>query len=86
MAKVKCRFTGARPLKDGSLTGMLIFENVSKADRHALLDLEGEVYLTNEDSQGEDNKLLIEKELLAHFERITAIMADIGVLPTHESS
>lgn len=79
MAKVKCRFTGARPLNDGSLTGMLVFENVSKAIRHALLDLEGEVYLTNEVNQPTDTSSEQALKLKDAFNRIFDILLSIGI-------
>jgi len=47
--KIRCEFMGARPLKDGSRTGMVTF--VTGIDKHALIDLEGEAWLTNESEE-----------------------------------
>lgn len=82
MARVKARFLGSRVLKDGSLTGSLMFENLSPSDRYSLIDLEGEVYLTNEEPYkvGEDNALMVTKQLLHNFEKIVEAMVSIGVL------
>uniref|UniRef100_A0A6H1Z9X1 Uncharacterized protein n=1 Tax=viral metagenome TaxID=1070528 RepID=A0A6H1Z9X1_9ZZZZ len=66
MAMVRCKFLGARTLKDGSKTGMLIFPE--SADKHTLVDLEGEVYLTNQiDNPGKDALFADIKE---HLQRI----------------
>lgn len=82
MARVKARFLGSRVLKDGSLTGSLMFENLSPSDRYSLIDLEGEVYLTDEEPYkvGEDNALMVQKQLLHNFEKIVEAMVSIGVL------
>lgn len=46
MAKIEGYFHGARPLKDGTRTGMISFPD--NADKHILADLEGKIILTNE--------------------------------------
>lgn len=46
MAKCKAIFIGFRTLKDGTKTGSLTFN--SEINKHILVDLEGEIWLTNE--------------------------------------
>jgi len=66
MAMVHCKFLGARTLKDGSKTGMLIFPE--SADKHTLVDLEGEVYLTNQiDNPGKDALMA---DIREHLQRL----------------
>jgi len=64
--KIPCKFLGARTLKDGSKTGMLVFPEGS--DKHALVDLEGDVFLTNE--RGTPAKEAILSDIRAQLERL----------------
>ena len=66
MAMVRCKFLGARTLKDGSKTGMLTFPE--SADRHTLVDLEGEVYLTNQIDNPSKDALFA--DIREHLQRI----------------
>ncbi|MBZ0158428.1 MAG: hypothetical protein K8I29_19695 [Alphaproteobacteria bacterium] len=73
MPTVECNFLGTRRLKNGRSTGMLdIPEN---ADRHALLDLEGKVYLTSVRPGEGDGKELA--DLYALLARIEQYLRDI---------
>lgn len=68
MAKVKGQFLGARALKDGTKTGMVVFPK--ETDRHALVDLEGSTYLTNDIINPDQDKMALLSDIRDKLERI----------------
>ena len=74
MIQVKCKFTGARPLKSGLLTGMLEFEK--DADRHALIDLEGDAYLVKQVDIPNESKEAVVREIRVQLEKIIKLLED----------
>lgn len=74
MIQVKCKFTGARPFKKG-LSGIVDFGK--EADRHALIDLEGDAYLVKEiDINHSDSKEVVIREIRAQLEKIIKLLED----------
>lgn len=68
MARVRCRFLGARTLKDESKTGMIIFPK--NADKHTLVDLEGDCYLTNDPVTPDQGKLALLADIKDKVDRL----------------
>lgn len=71
--QVKCKFTGARPFKKG-LSGIVEFEK--DADRHALIDLEGDAYLVKQVDIPNESKEAVVREIRAQLEKIIKLLED----------